>query len=307
MKVLKFILIFLCLFQFSLSQDNFKLPGDLDKYLNEKESQYNDIIPNTEKKIVWNNNIKDQSKYSIVYLHGFSATRQEIAPVCDDIAKEINANVFYTRFTGHGRTSEALGQATLDDWKNDVLESIAIGKSIGKKVIVIATSTGATLATWYADKHSEEKDIIYILISPNFEVKNRGAKLLGTPILGKFVANHLIKNYSRKVDTPEESKYWTISYPTKAIIPMMKIINEANKIKYSKLEQRMLIVHTNIDRAVNAKKTDKVFSKLNGANKKLIVFDDATERGHHVLAGDIMAPDKTKEVEDKILEFLNLN
>ncbi|MDD4273595.1 MAG: hypothetical protein PHG14_07705 [Desulfobacter postgatei] len=38
-----------------------------------------------------------------VYIHGFSATRKETAPLSDLVAKTLNANLFYTRLSGHGR------------------------------------------------------------------------------------------------------------------------------------------------------------------------------------------------------------
>jgi hypothetical protein len=54
------------------------LPDDLDNYLAASEARFTDIRPGTEKTIVWANpSEKDKTPVSIVYLHGFSATRQE--------------------------------------------------------------------------------------------------------------------------------------------------------------------------------------------------------------------------------------
>lgn len=57
------------------------LPEDLDRYLAQSEAPFHDIVPGAEKIIVWANATKAKTPLSIVYLHGFSATRQETAPL----------------------------------------------------------------------------------------------------------------------------------------------------------------------------------------------------------------------------------
>ncbi len=54
------------------------LPADFDAYLAGAESQLSDITPNTEKKIIWAGVPGAKTPLSIVYLHGFTATRQEL-------------------------------------------------------------------------------------------------------------------------------------------------------------------------------------------------------------------------------------
>jgi pimeloyl-ACP methyl ester carboxylesterase len=127
------------------------LPEDLDGYLTQSEAQYADIVLGAEKTIIWADESKKQkTDYAIVYIHGFSATRQEIAPVCDILAKQIGANLFYARLRGHGRGAEAMGRATANEWMNDMVEALVIANRLGEKVLVIGNSTGATLAVWAA-------------------------------------------------------------------------------------------------------------------------------------------------------------
>ena len=63
--------------------DNFPgvsdIPEDIDSYLKQKESEVSDIFPNAEKTIYWNNNIKDKTKYSIVFIHGFTTTGYQLS------------------------------------------------------------------------------------------------------------------------------------------------------------------------------------------------------------------------------------
>ena len=55
-----------------------------------------------------------------------------------------------TRLNGHGRDGDALADAALGDWLNDVSEAMAIGEQLGKKIILVSVSTGGTLSTWAA-------------------------------------------------------------------------------------------------------------------------------------------------------------
>ena len=82
-----------------------ELPADLEAYLTESESRYNDIRPGLEKTILWHDpQRKKATELSLVYLHGFSASRAEISPVPERVAQELGANLFFTRLAGHGRT-----------------------------------------------------------------------------------------------------------------------------------------------------------------------------------------------------------
>jgi hypothetical protein len=56
------------------------LPADLDSYLAQTEGLYPDIKVGAEKTILWADPQHQQTDLAIVYLHGFSASRQETAP-----------------------------------------------------------------------------------------------------------------------------------------------------------------------------------------------------------------------------------
>ena len=68
-----------------------ELPEDLDTWLAEAESAHGDIVPGTEKTILWQHEDKRRTPYSIVYLHGFSASRQETFPLCPNLAQAVPA------------------------------------------------------------------------------------------------------------------------------------------------------------------------------------------------------------------------
>jgi len=89
--------------------------GDLEKWLDKRESAFEFIKPQNEQQIVWASEKKEQTPWSIVYIHGFSSSRLETAPLSQEIANKLKANVFYTRLTGHGQHAADLAHATPQD------------------------------------------------------------------------------------------------------------------------------------------------------------------------------------------------
>lgn len=61
--------------------DPFQLPDALDAYLAAEEASAGSIIADTENTIVWHDAPNESTNIALVYVHGFSATRQELAPV----------------------------------------------------------------------------------------------------------------------------------------------------------------------------------------------------------------------------------
>ncbi|MEL6547911.1 MAG: alpha/beta hydrolase, partial [Myxococcota bacterium] len=57
------------------------------------------IVDGAEKRILFHNG-KQRTKTVLVYLHGFSASRQEIAPFVETLSQRLGANAFETRLAG---------------------------------------------------------------------------------------------------------------------------------------------------------------------------------------------------------------
>src|SRR5690606_29873075 len=75
-------------------------------WLAANESQVPALRPELAKEILWAfPSSKARTPLSIVYVHGFSASKGEIRPVPDEVANSFGANIFYTRLTGHGQDS----------------------------------------------------------------------------------------------------------------------------------------------------------------------------------------------------------
>jgi len=185
---------------------------DPQAYVAKEEAAVPGIRDGLEKEIVWANPmVHAKTPLSIVYIHGFSASKGEVRPLPDDVADLLDANLFYTRLTGHGQDGAAMTRGSVNAWINDYEEALAIGRAIGDKVIVISTSTGGSLAAWAATQPGASNGVAAIaFISPNFGVKASGAEILTMP-WGKQIAELVIgKERSFVARNALHEKFWTI-------------------------------------------------------------------------------------------------
>ena len=91
-----------------------------------------------------------KTPWAVVYLHGFSATRQETSPLSEEVARVLGANLYETRLRGHGLPGDSLGHVQASDWLNDAAFALDVARRLGDSVMVIGTSTGGTLGVWLA-------------------------------------------------------------------------------------------------------------------------------------------------------------
>ena len=289
------------------SSFNINLIGnDLDQYLKNKESQFSDLKKNVQKKIVWSRKKNTKTKISIVYIHGFSASSEEVRPLPDLIGKDISANIFYTRLTGHGRSSDAMGLSSISNWVNDLHEAIEIGSRIGQKVILISTSTGGTLSAISALNENLSKTILgYIFISPNFGINHKLANLISWPYSEYWLHLFIGKTRTIKPRNELDKKFWTLSYPTKALIPMARLVKKINNKDFSNVNNPALFYFSMDDKVVEPKKTVEFIENWGGKTKtinvKMSEFDD---KYSHVIAGDILSPRQTDIARKKMVKWI---
>ena len=289
------------------SSFNINLIGnDLDQYLKNKESQFSDLKKDVQKKIIWFRKKNTKTNISIVYIHGFSASLEEVRPLPDLIGKDIKANIFYTRLTGHGRSSDAMGLSSISNWVNDLHEAIEIGSRIGQKVILISTSTGGTLSAISALNDYLSNTILgYIFISPNFGINHKLANLISWPYSEYWLHLFIGKTRTIKPRNELDKKFWTLSYPTKALIPMARLVKKINNKNFSNVSNPALFYFSMDDEVVEPKKTLEFIENWGGETKtinvKMSEFDD---KYSHVIAGDILSPGQTEFARKEMVEWI---
>lgn len=281
-----------------------KLPKDLDAYLKQQEASVKNIRPNTEKIIVWADpKTKQQTPISIIYLHGFGATRKETDPLCSILAKAMGANLYYARLRGHGRDGDALGAAKAGEWLQDAHEAYEIGRRLGKKVLIAATSTGATIALWMAATRTMPDLGGLALFSVNIKPKDAASRVFLLPWgiqLAKLIAG---KRYKWKPYSKQQALYWTYDHPIEALGEMMGLVQLLEKVDYSKIKVPTIVVYSGKDRVIDVSALRKSFKKLGSANKKMIDIGDTPNPYDHVIAGDIANPTTTKTIAEKVIAF----
>ncbi len=280
------------------------LPVDLDTYVASSEAQYTDIIVGAEKKIRWADPGKEQTAVSIVYLHGFSATRQEVAPLCDILADSLGANLYYTRLKGHGRADEAMAEPTVEDWIHDSREALQIGRRLGRKVILVGTSTGGTLSTWLTLQPDTSDILANILISPNYAPKDRNAVVALWPWGENIMRMAVGDTRSWEPANDLQEKYWNTTYPVSAVVPMMTLVDIVDESDFSTIVTPTQIVYSALDEVISVDKIEEKFPEIGSAYKMLTPIDTSGDGSNHVLAGDIVSPGTTIPVSKMILEFL---
>ena len=257
------------------------------------------ITPGTEKLVVWNGGAPCRTELSLVFVHGFTGSRQSVAPVPARVAARLGANLFCTRLTGGGLGADAIGAVTLADWQRDMVEAAAIGGVIGRRVVVVAMSTGCTLAAWWAAQRPETAALV--LLSPNFWPRNRGVSLLLTPA-GPLLARLLVGRYRDLSGNSEiEDRYWTTRHHSRSLVPMMQAVRLGRRTPLERIRCPVLVVYTEQDRVVSVPAIKRGYERIGSTRKRLLEFPDAEQ---HELAGAIQAPDTVPALTGLITGFL---
>ena len=183
---------------------------------------------------------------------------------------------------------------------------IEIGSRIGQKVILISTSTGGTLSAISALNDYLSNTILgYIFISPNFGINHKLANLISWPYSEYWL--HLLIGKVRTIKPRNEldKKFWTLSYPTKALIPMARLVKKINNEDFSNVNNPALFYFSMDDKVVEPKKTVKFSKNWGGKTKtinvKMSEFDD---KYSHVIAGDILSPQQTNIARKKMVKWI---
>jgi pimeloyl-ACP methyl ester carboxylesterase len=278
---------------------------DPQAYLAREEAAVPGIRDGLEKEIIWADPmIHARTPLAIVYIHGFSASKGEVRPLPDEVADQLDANLYYTRLTGHGQGGAAMADGSVNAWINDYEEALAIGRAIGDKVIVIATSTGGSLAAWAATQPGASEGVAAIaFISPNFGVKASGAELLTMP-WGREIAELIAgKQRSFVPRNALHEKFWTYRYPIAATLPMVALTKLAYGAPVEKATIPALFIFSDSDRIVRSDRTREIAGRW-GAAHELVPVDDTGDRDNHVIAGDALSPATTAFLAQRIVVWV---
>lgn len=293
-----------------LSFDPARIGDDPAAYLAAAEAAFTDIVPGTEKRILWAGEPGARTALSIVYIHGFSATSEEIRPVPDRVAEALGANLHYTRLAGHGRGPAPLGEPVAGDWIEDLAEALEMGRRIGERVLVLSTSTGGTLAAIAAADPElapqvSEAVVGMVFVSPNFGFDPLASFLLGLPFVRAWGPMIFGEERAFEPESALHGRYWTTRYPTVAAVPLGALVRHANGLDYGATTVPALFLFAPQDQIVAPEVTAEVAAKWGGGaevwHPVLTASDDAQA---HVIAGDALSPSQNEAVVARILDWI---
>lgn len=282
------------------------LTPDPVTYLRHSEAEVGDVLPHAEKRIQWAGAPGQKTPLAVVYLHGFSATAQEIRPVPDRVAQALGANLFFTRYTGHGRADpDALAQGSVNAWLRDTAQALAIGRAIGDRVLIVATSTGATLAALALTQPDLRQDVAgAVFVSPNFGINDPRAALLTLPAARYVLPPLLGARRSWTPQNPAHARYWTTDYPSVAVLPVAAAVQAAQRADYSAVDLPLLAYFAPADRVVDATQTLALLPRWAGpVTVRQVTLGPGNDPHSHVLAGQALSPGNTQAAITAILNW----
>jgi esterase/lipase len=281
-------------------------PAELDAWIAASERSVDErfgLIADTEKRITWFDE-REPTAHSILYLHGFSATRQETAPLAQLVASALGANLFETRLTGHGRQRNPLTDVRAEDWLSDAVEALAVARRLGERVIIIGTSTGATLAAAMLNHPAMSAVDTLVMISPNFALRDPKGSWITRPAGPLFMRLLLGETRTWTPHNEQQGLFWSTSYPMAAMVEVMRLVDLANRNLPATIPQRLLMFYSLEDEVISAEAALEVFAETDAPQKSAIAIEDPGDPSHHVLAGDILSAAKTAELAAAIVEFI---
>ncbi|GAB1463082.1 alpha/beta hydrolase [Pedobacter sp.] len=293
--------------KYELALPNVSAIDSLAAYVQTQENKHK-IKPGNQAEIVWaDSNRHEPTAYAVVYLHGFSASKEEGNPVHLNFAKSIKANLYLARLADHGIDTVAPMQYfTADRLWETAKEALAIGKTLGKKVILVGTSTGGTLALQLAATYPEVQSLI--LVSPNIAINDDKAWLLNNP-WGLQIARMVSGGDERVLDgkTPIYKKYWYSHYRLESVVQLQELLESTmTPSLFKKVKQPTLLLYyykneKEQDPVVKVAAMLKMFDELGTpADKKEKVALPNT--GNHVIGSYITSKD-IPSVEKAMNEF----
>lgn len=267
---------------------------ELELKIQKDHQAFPDMLPDNRSELLWFGE-KEKTEYSIVYLHGYSASPKEGEPVHKELAKRYGCNIYLARLPDHGiQDREVFANLTPKAMIDCAKEAIAIGQLIGEKVILLSTSTGSTLST-YLTAHNPDLVHSLIMYSPNFQLFDPKTKLAMQP-WGMKILKTLIGEYRQPPFSEEAKLYWTDEYRIEGLSALIYLVNETmTDAIFKKIDKPYFIGYwykneEEMDKVISIERI-KEFDKLTATSenqKRIVPFADVNA---HVICSPIMSKD----------------
>lgn len=270
------------------------------QYVHSHEAAIPNIRPGNASQLVYaNDSTKAQTDYCLLYLHGFSASPEEGNPCHVNLGKAFGMNTYIPLLAEHGLiTPDPLLHMTPDNLWQSAKEALVLAKALGKKVILMGTSAGGTLAIQMAVDYPDDIAAV-ILYSPCVKIANKASWLLARPFglqLGRMISKG---KYRILEKDPKTDPFWYNTYRVEGVVYLQQLIEKTMKAKvFKKVTQPVFMGYyyrddKHQDNTVSVSALLWMYENLGTpANKRTaVVFPDA---GAHVIGCDLTNPNWMK-------------
>lgn len=268
----------------------------LEKTIKDNESEL-PVKPDNESRIHWvNDSIKERTEYCLLYLHGFSASWYEGYPANMEFAERYKMNAYFPRLASHGLvTEDALIDMTPERLWESAKEALMTARQLGKKVIIMSTSTGGTLSLKLASEFPEYIDGL-ILYSPNIKLKNPAAILLSKPWglqLGRKINGGKYRITNEDFSS-KDCSYWNCKYRVESLVYLQQLIDATMKKEVFKNVSVPVFLgyyykdKENQDQTVDVKAIQKMYLQL-GTPEDKKTEQAFPEAGNHIIACELFS------------------
>lgn len=277
-----------------------------DIQIREKNTAY--LKPDNQARIVWADSLqKKKTTYSVVYLHGFTASYAEGAPIHTEFARRYGCNLYFPRLDQHGLDNpEPLLNVSPESLLASAKEAVAIGQQLGEKTILMCTSTGATMGLFIASEHPEIEALI--IYSPLIDFHLPILNILNQPWGLQIARLARGSKYNIRENTSKlQQKYWTTKFRLEGTIALKSLEAALTKPDiFKKIKQPMFLGYyykdeENQDKTISVAAARKMFETISTPTSLKVekAFPNAKE---HVI-GSYITTKAWKDVRDATFKF----
>ena len=269
---------------------------ELEQEINRREAANPLVKPDNQARIVWADSTrKEKTPVSLVYLHGFGASQAEGDPLHTMLAERYGCNLYLARLKEQGIESDsAFKSLTAANLLASAREAVAIGYTLGERVIIVSTSTGSTLALKIASEHPELAALI--MYSPLIAPRDEQLYLLNQPWGVQAMETSLGADHLINERTGLTKQYWSRYYHINGYVTLAVLIDQTmteetfRKVRcpvflgyYYKNEEMQ-------DQVVSVAAMQSMFEQLGSpeGKKRKVAFPEA---GNHVIGSYIRSSD----------------
>ncbi|MEM6726583.1 MAG: hypothetical protein AAF598_21270 [Bacteroidota bacterium] len=281
---------------------------EVEHLVNKWESEQTDLKEGNAAHIYWADSSKAKTPWSIVFIHGFSASPKAGYPIVDDLAKAWGCNTYYSRIADHGRaTKESFAELTPQMMIESTGKALAIGKSIGEKVLVIGSSTGCTLGAYYAYAEPASVDAL-MFYSPNIDMAAKGTGMMTGPWGLQLTRKMMGSNYRAIPGFDGElAQYWTTPYRVEGLVAVRDLLDQTMTPEgFAQIEQPLYMAYyfkndSLKDKTISIEAANRFFDQAGTTDDQKVkaVFP---EIGAHVMLSHLQAKD-FKDIRESATAF----